>query len=126
MSHGGRIIAEGEFPVRPTLGLTVSQGGAIDARQLKAEGVAAAVDSGGRIFTRPLGSLAASVEHGGHITYWGRPGVTKAIHGGGVVIPGEPSEEHMSLAELTPAPVPPPPLPPLPDMPNTAPPVPPD
>jgi putative autotransporter adhesin-like protein len=111
VSGGGRLIAEGPFQPRPSLGLTISRGGGIDARALEAHSVTASVVQGGRILARPSHTLSGTVEQGGRITYWGRPTVARKIERGGAVRQGSDAEAKMTLAELTPAPPPSPPEP---------------
>ena len=117
VGDGGVVRAVGDFPPQQALGAAVSQGGGVDLRALPAAHVAAAVDSGGRILVRADQTLSASVRQGGIVAYWGRPRVTRAIEGGGVVTQG--SEHDVApLAEPVP---PPPPLPSLPGLPNRRP-----
>ena len=85
---GGAIDAETAFPAMDSIAVAVHGGGQIDVRKVGAASVAAAVDGGGVILTRPRSSLAAAVSGGGEIRYWGRPSVSTSISGGGSVLPG--------------------------------------
>jgi hypothetical protein len=80
------------------------------------------VYSGGRIFTRPGATLAARVEQGGNVTYWGDAVVESSVRHGGVVAEGSAADADRRLAELLGpvfrAPVPPAaPVPPIPAVP---------
>ena len=115
VSNGGLLRIEGSFPRQDALAASVEQGGTIDIRGAQAARVAASIAQGGRIFTRPLDSLTASVRNGGRIAYWGNPSVREAVAHGGVVERGRPEDEARPLADFDPAPLPPlPELPPLP------------
>jgi Putative auto-transporter adhesin, head GIN domain len=115
VSNGGMIRVEGSFPRQTALSAAVEQGGTIDIRGMKAASVAATISQGGRMFTRPLDSLIASVRSGGRVAYWGDPSVQRAIAGGGVIEQGRPEDEGRPLAEFDPPPIPPlPQLPPIP------------
>jgi len=120
VSNGGTIVVEPGFPNQPELGAAVEQGGRIDARGIEAGHVSASVAQGGIIFTRPVRALDASVRHGGIVTYWGDPRVTRAVQGGGVVTRGEPADERRPLDGLQPDPphiAPIKPIPPVPPVP---------
>ena len=82
---GGEIDAASAFPGPESLAVAVTGGGQIDVREVGAASVAAAVDGGGVILTRPGGSLAAAITGGGEIRYWGDPSVVISIEGGGHV-----------------------------------------
>jgi len=82
---GGTIRTEGAFPGRGSLALAVNGGGSLDARSLRADTVAAAINGGGRIRTSPGRTLAASVHGGGAVLYSGDPRTTVSINGGGTV-----------------------------------------
>jgi hypothetical protein len=112
VSNGGFLRVEGPFPGQASLSASVEQGGTIDVRALRASSVAASISQGGRIFTRPLGSLTASVRSGGRVAYWGDPSVQRAISGGGVIERGAPEDEGKALADFDP------PLPRLPELPS--------
>lgn len=117
VSDGGVIQSLGTFPPAAALAVAVEQGGILDARSLAADSVAAVVNNGGLILTRPRRQLTASVSQGGNVTYWGEPHVTKAIDHGGVVEKGQASDAQRPLAELSPRHAPVPPVPPLPPSP---------
>jgi len=72
------------------------------------------VQSGGRIFTKPLASLAASIDQGGAITYWGSPSVSRSVTQGGVVARGKAADADKPLKGLGPAHHDVPPVPPVP------------
>jgi hypothetical protein len=126
---GGVIQSRGSFPRQSEIRAAVEDGGVIDLRSMTADLVAASVHDGGRILTKPRETLVAKVTHGGVVTYWGKPRVTRAIEKGGVVTRGEPADADKPLRELGPAmrdvtpPMPPvapvPPAPPLPPSPPT-------
>lgn len=82
---GGRIYVERGFRPQGDVALAVHGGGQIDASELGAATVAAAVSGGGDILTHPQSSLAASIRGGGLIRYLGDPSVATAIQGGGAV-----------------------------------------
>jgi len=108
VGDGGTVRAVGAFPAQRSLGAAVSQGGGVDLRALPAAHVAASVDSGGRILVRADQTLSASVRQGGIVAYWGRPRVTRAIEGGGVVTEGTDQEIAPLAAPIAPvAPIPP-------------------
>jgi hypothetical protein len=67
----------------------VSGGGVIDARQLPAASVGAAIRGGGLINTHAVQSLGASINGGGAIRYWGNPSVGSQVNGGGAITRGE-------------------------------------
>ena len=81
VAHGGIVRTDGQFARQASLAAAVEQGGTLDIRAMTASNVAAAVDNGGRIFTRPLESLTASVTSGGNVTYWGAR-LARDPHGG--------------------------------------------
>jgi hypothetical protein len=115
VAQGGWIQTRGSFPRQAELVATVDNGGTIDIRSMSVGSVTASVLSGGRILTRPLTTMAARVEDGGNITYWGDARVTQSIEHGGVVTRGDPvdadrplSEWGLSIAPPSPAPTPPP------------------
>lgn len=84
--HGGGIIrTEGAFPARGSLALAVNGGGSLDARALRADAVATAINGGGRIRTSPARTLAAAIRGGGAVHYTGDPRTTVSINGGGTV-----------------------------------------
>jgi hypothetical protein len=114
VGDGGTLRAVGAFPTQRSLGAAVSSGGGVDLRAVPAAHVAAAVDSGGRILVRAEQTLSASVRQGGIVAYWGRPKVTRAIEGGGIVTAGTDHEIAPLSAPVAPiAPIVPiPPLPP--------------
>jgi hypothetical protein len=116
VSNGGILRVEGIFPSQPSLSASVEQGGTIDIRGMRAANVAASISQGGRIFTRPLAALTASVRSGGRVAYWGDPKVQRAIAHGGVIERGDPEDEARPLAEFDPPPLPR--LPELPPIPN--------
>ena len=109
VANGGRIESLGSFPRQAEIGVTVSNGGAIDMRSIPVGRVTASVVSGGAIFAKPLTVMVASVVQGGSITYWGDARVTSWIEHGGVVAKGTASDADKPLSELNPriAPVPP-------------------
>lgn len=102
VEDGGSVEVQDRFPGAPRLAVAVRDGGTIDARGLEAETVAAAVRSGGRIFTRAGATLAATIAEGGIVTYWGRPRVRSTIQRGGVVVPGSEADAGRPLCELGP------------------------
>ena len=112
VSNGGILRIDGSFPRQSALAASVEQGGTIDIRGMQAGSVAATISNGGRIFTRPLDSLTASVRSGGRVAYWGDPKVQRAIAGGGVIERGSPGDETRPIADFDP-----PPLPRLPELP---------
>jgi hypothetical protein len=84
--HGGGLIrTEGAFPARGSLALAVNGGGSLDARSLRADTVATAINGGGRIRTSPTRTLAAAIRGGGAVLYTGDPRTTVSIDGGGTV-----------------------------------------
>lgn len=85
ISGGGTIRTEGAFPARGSLALAVNGGGTLDARSIRSDSVAGAINGGGRIRTSPARTLAASIRGGGAITYTGNPRTTVSINGGGTV-----------------------------------------
>jgi hypothetical protein len=122
VSNGGTVQTAGAFPAQAAIDVAVEQGGTIDIRSLAADRVEASVYSGGRIFTIPRTTLAATVESGGVITYWGAVAdVKKSIHHGGVVTRGAAEEADQPLSGFgsdLPAIPPLPPLPPIPPVRN--------
>jgi hypothetical protein len=119
VSNGGTLQSRGAFPAQAAIEAAVAQGGTIDIRSIHADAVEASVDSGGRIYTHPRKTLAATVVSGGIVTYWGNARVEKSIRDGGVVARGTAADAGKPLSELNPplfvvppiAPVPP--IPPL-------------
>jgi uncharacterized ubiquitin-like protein YukD len=124
VSDGGTVQSLGAFPVQGAIDANVEQGGTIDIRAIPADVVDASVDSGGRIFTNPRKTLAATVVSGGIITYWGDVHVKRSVRDGGVVARGTLADADKPLSELSPhshviAPIPPiPPVPPVPPLRN--------
>jgi putative autotransporter adhesin-like protein len=112
VSDGGTIQSRGSFPRQAELGVAVHDGGTIDLRSMTVDAVDAAVRQGGRIFTKPQRVLAANVAHGGAITYWGHPRVTRSVEDGGVVARGTAADADKPLPECGPAAPPVPPVPP--------------
>jgi hypothetical protein len=88
VSGGGQISTTGGFAAQSHLAVAVNGGGRIDARQVDAASVSAAVNGGGELLVRPRSSLSAAVNGGGHVRYWGNPAVSTAIRGGGNVTAG--------------------------------------
>lgn len=121
VANGGTLEAAGTFRAQSVIAASVEQGGTIDIRAIPADAVAAAVHSGGRIYTQPRETLAAAVRSGGVITYWGRPTVTRSIRNGGVIAKGSPANIDKPLSDLGAAPNAPPPLPALPPVPPVPP-----
>ena len=123
VSNGGTVQSRGAFPAQAAIEAAVAQGGTIDIRSIPADAVDASVDSGGRIFTHPRETLAATVFSGGAITYWGNARVEQSVRDGGFVAKGTPADAGKPLSELNPplldiAPIPPiPPIPPVPPIP---------
>jgi len=116
VSHGGTVRTLGAFPVQAAIEADVEQGGTIDIRSIAANAVDASVDSGGRIFTHPRQMLAATVESGGGITYWGDVRVTQSVRDGGFVIRGAIADVDQPLSKLNPSLAPIPPIPPVPPI----------
>jgi hypothetical protein len=114
VAHGGWLQSRGSFPRQAELDVTVDNGGTIDVRSMSVGSVTASVVSGGRILTRPLTELAARVEDGGNITYWGDARVTRSIAHGGVVTRGDPSDADRPFSELGVSMAPPPAAPVVP------------
>jgi hypothetical protein len=98
-AHGGWIQSRGTFPRQAAFSVTVDNGGTIDIRSMSVASLTASVLSGGHILAKPLTELAARVEQGGNITYWGEPRVTQSIEHGGVITRGSPSEADKPLFE---------------------------
>ena len=85
ISGGGVIHAAGGFAPQAQLSAAVRGGGLIDARNVLAGTVDAAVQGGGKIAVNAKVNLQAAVQGGGEVTYVGNPAVTSAIAGGGAV-----------------------------------------
>ena len=100
VAHGGWLQTRGSFPRQAEIGVTVDNGGTIDIRSMSVGSVSASVVSGGRILTRPLTAMAARVEDGGNITYWGDARVTQSIEHGGVVTKGADTDADRPLSEM--------------------------
>lgn len=111
VAHGGWLQSRGSFPRQADIDVTVDNGGTLDIRSMSVGSVTASVMSGGRILTTPLTAMAARVEDGGNITYWGDARVTQSIDHGGVVQRGSPEDADKPLSELGGALVPAPPIP---------------
>jgi hypothetical protein len=114
VSDGGTVRSVGAFPVQAAIEAGVEQGGTIDIRSIAADAVAASVDSGGRIFTKPRGTLSATIASGGVITYWGNVRVQRTVRDGGVVVRGTPADADQPLSKLSPPLAAVPPIPPVP------------
>jgi hypothetical protein len=82
---GGKISTARGFAAQPQLIVAADSGGEIDAREVPAAVVTAAVQGGGEIKVQALRTLTGAVCGGGSIRYWGSPAVTTAIDGGGSV-----------------------------------------
>ena len=82
---GGQISTARGFRAQRNLAAAVQGGGRIDARELAATRVAAAVNGGGELIVAPASDLAAAVRGGGSIRYSGNPRVSSAISGGGSI-----------------------------------------
>ena len=102
VSNGGTVQSVGVFPVQAEITAAVEQGGTVDIRSIPAAAVDASVDSGGRIFTTARETLAATIESGGGITYWGDPRVQRTIRNGGVLAKGTRADAGKPLSELNP------------------------
>lgn len=100
VAQGGWIESRGSFPRQAELDVTVDNGGTLDIRSMSVGSVTASVVSGGRILTRPLTAMAARVEDGGNITYWGDARVTQSIEHGGVVTKGDQADADKPLSQL--------------------------
>lgn len=100
VTDGGTLRSLGAFPPSEKLLATVSDGGMLDIRSMKADEVLATVNSGGRILTRPVKNLLATVLQGGNITYWGEPHVISTIQHGGHVGPGKSGDAGKPLSEV--------------------------
>jgi hypothetical protein len=100
VSNGGTVQSVGAFPVQASIAAAVEQGGTIDIRSIHADAVDASVDSGGRIFTTPRETLAATIVSGGGITYWGDPRVKRTVRDGGAVARGTRADADKPLSEL--------------------------
>lgn len=116
VSNGGTLRTAGAFPAQSSVAAAVEQGGTVDIRSLPAGAVAAAVDSGGRIFTHARETLTAAVRSGGAITYWGTPRVTRSVRNGGVVVKGSAADADKPVSDLGPGVRPVPPVPPVPPL----------
>ena len=110
---GGTIAGWGSFPRQAEIRVAVSNGGTIDIRSMTVDSVAASVDQGGRILTKPHTAMIASVRHGGNITYWGDPQVISSVRDGGVVVRGAADEADKPLSDFDPSPPFSPPVPPV-------------
>lgn len=93
VNDGGVLRVEGSFPRRPSLAVSVSHGGGLDARALAADEVAASVSNGGIILTSAERRLNGAVAQGGRISYWGSPAVTRSVRQGGVVERGRAGDD---------------------------------
>jgi Putative auto-transporter adhesin, head GIN domain len=113
VSNGGTVQSVGAFPAQAAITAAVEQGGTVDIRSIPADAVDASVDSGGRIFTTPRMTLAATIVSGGGITYWGDPRVKRAVRDGGVVAKGTRADAGKPLSELNPPLAALPPIPPI-------------
>ena len=82
---GGQISTARGFRAQRNLAAAIQGGGRIDAREIAAAHVAAAVNGGGELLVSPVGDLAAAVRGGGAIRYSGNPRVSSAISGGGAI-----------------------------------------
>lgn len=100
VKDGGWLRCAGSFPKQASLALAVESGGIIDARSVKADAVAAAVQQGGRILTEPRETLTAAIAHGGAITYWGNPDIQRSIQDGGVVTRGKAADRGRPLDKI--------------------------
>jgi hypothetical protein len=116
VSNGGTVQSRGAFPAQATIEAGVAQGGTIDIRSIPADAVEASVDSGGRIFTHPRKTLAATVISGGAITYWGNARVEQSVRDGGFVARGTPADAGKPLSELSPPLLAIPPIAPVPPI----------
>lgn len=110
VAQGGWLESRGSFARQAAIGVTVDNGGTIDIRSMSVESVTASVLSGGKILTKPLTAMAATVVDGGNITYWGDARVTESIEHGGVVTRGDPSDADKPRSELGDAIAPVPPI----------------
>lgn len=99
VSNGGTLQSLGSFTNQRELAVAVAEGGMLDIRSMSVQNVTAAVQSGGRIFTKPQHSLVAAVAHGGAITYWGSVQVTQSVSQGGVVVQGDPADADKPLVD---------------------------
>jgi hypothetical protein len=116
VANGGTVQSVGAFPVQATIAAAVEQGGTIDIRSIPADTVDASVHQGGRIFTHPRETLAATIASGGGITYWGDPRVKRIVRNGGAVARGTRADADKPLSEFNPPLVPIPPIPPIPPL----------
>ncbi len=82
---GGRIGTQGGFPQQQALGLAISGGGVLDARNVRAASVTTAINGGGLINANAVQNLTAAINGGGSVRYWGDPRTTVHINGGGAV-----------------------------------------
>jgi Putative auto-transporter adhesin, head GIN domain len=85
VTGGGEIQVRSGFASQPQLSAAVSGGGRIDAREIKASDVSAAVNGGGELLVRAGSTLSGAVNGGGLVRYWGSPEVSSAIAGGGAI-----------------------------------------
>jgi hypothetical protein len=113
VADGGVIQLAGGFPAQAEIAAAVNSGGTIDMRRLGTARVKASVAQGGRIFARADRELIAFVVDGGAVTYWGDPKVTSSVRRGGAVVRGSEADLRRPMAQLAPG-MPPPPIPPLP------------
>lgn len=119
VSNGGRVQTLGAFSGQALIEAAVEQGGTIDIRSIAADTVDASVYSGGTIFTKARKTLAATVESGGVITYWGDvEDVKKSVRDGGAVTRGRAGDVDKPLPEFGPDLPAIPPLPALPAVPS--------
>ena len=100
VTDGGWLRCSGVFPRQEGLAAAVSSGGTLDVRSMRVDGVSAAIQNGGRIFTEPRENLTAAIDQGGAIVYWGSPDVQESIQNGGVVSRGKAADRKRSLEEL--------------------------
>jgi Putative auto-transporter adhesin, head GIN domain len=82
---GGQILARAGFAPQGALSVAVNGGGRIDARNIQASSVSAAVNGGGEAIVYPRSALVAAINGGGMVRYRGAPEISSAIHGGGLV-----------------------------------------
>jgi len=82
---GGQIVTARGFRAQRNLATAIHGGGRIDARDIAATHVAAAINGGGELLVNPIADLAAAVRGGGSIRYTGNPQVSSAISGGGAI-----------------------------------------
>lgn len=82
---GGTITTAHGFRSQRSLAAAIHGGGRIDAREVQATHVAAAINGGGELLVAPVADLAAAVRGGGEIRYSGNARVSSAISGGGSI-----------------------------------------